>query len=333
MVQENVGVRRRGGLMQNETRAKTPVALFTYNRPDHTRKVLESLSRCRRLDECSVFIYCDGPKSPAHADGVKASRSIVRTFAETFPATVVLRETNLGLARSIVTGVTELCTRYGRVIVIEDDFILSPSFLDYMLQSLDRYEDNGNIYQISGFMFPVDNPEQPDAFLLPLTTSWGWATWKRAWAVFDWNASGWQELLSDSQKREQFNLDNSYPYYEMLRGRFSGKNDSWAILWWYAVFRANGLVLHPKRSLVWVGGFDDSGTHCGRTNMVLRSVSDLWKFPENERLAFPKENTGDDETFTRIRDYLRMQNTHSFAERLFRIFKSMKNSILSWWPV
>ena len=319
--------------MKYDDRSKTPVALFTYNRPDYTRKVLDSLSRCRRLDECILFIYCDGPKKPEHADSVDASRSLVRTFADTFPATVVLRENNLGLARSIVSGVTDLCTRYGRVIVIEDDFILSPSFLDYMLQALDRYEHDENIYQISGFMFPVENPEKPDAFLLPLTTSWGWATWRRAWTVFDWNASGWQELLSDDQTRARFDLDNSYPYHEMLKERFSGHNDSWAILWWYAVFKASGLVVHPKRSLVWVGGFDDSGTHCGTTNMVLRSVSDLWEFPENGRLAFQKENTRDDETYTRIRDYLRMQNTRSFGEKLFRIFKSMKNSIFPRRPV
>ena len=304
--------------------SKTPIAVFTYNRPEHTQKVLESLSRCRRLDECAIFIFCDGPKSPKQTESVIASREIVRSFADKNPADVIIRENNWGLARSIVSGVTELCQRHGRVIVIEDDFVLSPSFIDYMLQSLDRYEDNERIYQVSGFMFPVENPEKPDVFFLSLTTSWGWATWNRAWTIFDWNAPGYQDLLSDKKVREQFDLDNSYPYYEMLKQRFSGKNDSWAILWWYAVFKAGGLVLHPKRSLVWVGGFDGSGTHCGKSEIKLREVNNLWQFPSNQKLNFPDSLKSDEGVFTRIKDFLRLQNKQTLLSKLKCIYKNIK---------
>ena len=181
----------------------TPIALFTYNRAEHTARVLNSLANCARLDECSLHIYCDAPKREEHAAGVEASRDVVRAEAPKFGATVIERDVNFGLARSIVEGVTDLCDRYGRVIVLEDDLVLSPSFIDYMLQALDRYADEANVYQVSGYMFPIMQPEDTDAFFLPLITTWGWATWRRAWQIFDWDASGALERLKDPSLRRR----------------------------------------------------------------------------------------------------------------------------------
>lgn len=302
--------------MTASTFSITPVAVFTYNRPEHTRRVLESLSRCKRLDECSLFIFCDGPKSSEQKESVDASLKVVRSFAEKIPVEVIIREKNFGLARSIVSGVTELCQRFGRVIVIEDDFIMSPSFIDYMLQSLDRYQDDECIYQISGYMFPVELPEKPDANILPFTTTWGWATWEWAWKLFDWDAAGYQELFSDESQRARFDLDNSYPYHEMLEHRFAGKNDSWGILWWYAVFKVHGLVLHPKKSLVFVGGFDGSGTHCGTANVVQTPEDELWILPADGHIDFPATVTCDNEVFSRIKDYLRPSQNRSFISKI-----------------
>ncbi len=139
--------------MTNVRQRKTPIALFVYNRPEHARLALESLSRCERLDECSLRIYCDGPNGGADAAGVATARAVAREWAERLGGEVVQRDTNLGLARSIVTGVTDLCEQYDRVIVLEDDFELSPSFLGYMLDALDRYADETGVYQISGMRF------------------------------------------------------------------------------------------------------------------------------------------------------------------------------------
>lgn len=241
----------------------TPVALFTYNRPDHTERVLDSLADCARLEECSLHIYCDAPKTESQTQSVEASRQVVRQRAARFGATVVERDTNFGLARSVVEGVTDLCDRFGRVIVLEDDLVLNARFLDYMLQALDRYANEPNVYQVSGYMFPVSQPDDTDAFFMPLTTTWGWATWQRAWRIFDWNAEEAREELNDPALRRRFDLNNSYPYAVMLENQLKGSTESWGILFWWHVFKANGLALHPRRSLVWNGGFDSSGMNCG----------------------------------------------------------------------
>jgi GT2 family glycosyltransferase len=293
---------------------KTPVAVFAFNRPRHVSVALETLSRCARLGECEVHVFCDGPRRAAEEDAVAQTRRVVRAWARGAGARVVEREANLGLARSIVGGVDALCQEHGRVIVVEDDLALRPDFLDYLLQGLERYADWSRVYQLSAYMFPVEHPPAPDAFFLPLTTTWGWATWERAWRAFDWGAEGARDLLGDPARRRAFDLDGSYPYARMLEQRIAGMNDSWGILWWLAVHRAGGLVLHPRRSLVRVGGFDGTGTHCraarGRPGPDAGPVA----LPAlGERIAFPEACEVDERAFTRVKRHLRRANPRGLA--------------------
>jgi hypothetical protein len=302
----------------------TPIILFTYNRPQHVQRALESLSQCKRFEECKLYIYCDGPKKTDQINNVIASQQVVRSFAEQMDAEIVIQEKNIRLANSIISGVTDLCNRFGRVIVIEDDLVISPSFIDYMLQALDRYQNQENVYQISGYMFPVDHSKHQDAFFLPFTTTWGWATWDRAWKIFDWNATGYQQLLSHKKKRNQFDLDKSYPYYKMLIDRFSGKNDSWGILWWYAVFSVGGLVLYPRRTLVDNTGFDGTGTHCGYPMEHIEHTRNI-KFeiyPDGHVIEFPAIITVDKEKFDKIKRYLK-QSRGDIFQKVLHILRIM----------
>ena len=301
----------------------TPIALFTYNRAEHTERVLNSLANCARLDECELHIYCDAPKREEHAASVEASRRVVREQAARFGATVIERDTNFGLARSIVEGVTDLCDRYGRVIVLEDDLVLSPSFIDFMLQALHLYADEQNVYQVSGYMFPVDQPKDADAFFLPLITSWGWATWRRAWRIFDWDASDALEKLKDPALRKQFDLQNTYPYTVMLENQLKGETQSWGILFWWQVFKAHGLALHPRQSLVWNGGFDSTGTNCGDQGWSVEPGVDVVT-NTTAAFEFPKNVAVHQEAFDNICHFLKKeQYPASLAGRIRRRLQTM----------
>lgn len=239
-----------------------PVALFVYNRPHHALRALASLQANPEAPESDLYVFSDGPRNAAEA--VIKTRDAVRGFQGFKSVTVIERPTNLGLARSIITGVETLLRDHGRVIVVEDDLILSRDFLSYMNVALDKYADDANVYQISGYMFDVDLPVLAgDAFFLPLTTSWGWATWDRAWRAFDPDMTGLSTLEADVALRRRFDLDARYPYYDMLLRQRGGQVDSWAIRWYLSVFLRKGLVLYPRTSLVANGGMDGSGTHRG----------------------------------------------------------------------
>lgn len=288
------------------SRPATPIALFAYNRPAHVGRALQSLLQCRRVDECPVYIWCDGSPGVAEDVAVDQTRRVVRQWAGALGAEVIDRDVHLGLARSIVGGVTELCDRFGCVIVIEDDHEVCPDFIDFMLQALERYEAVPDVYQVSGYMYPVDHPQRPDAFLLPVTTTRGWATWRRAWRVFDWDEGDALHRLSDPGVRRRFDLEDSYPYAQMLRDRLHGRNDSWGVLWRWAVFQVDGLVLYPRHSLVWVGGWDGTGRHCGPTggdDPALRR--EIMGFRFEGPIAFPSGLAADAQALDRIVPFLR----------------------------
>jgi GT2 family glycosyltransferase len=157
-----------------------PIALFAYKRPKHTLKVLEALACNSEAAKSKLYVFCEAPKEQEDWPLVHQTREIFRQEQWCKEVEIIERKTNLGCANSIIQGVTEICDRYGRVIVLEDDLIVSPYFLQYMNTALDRYADEPKVMQISGHMFPVNIRVKTDAIFLSFTTSWGWATWQRA---------------------------------------------------------------------------------------------------------------------------------------------------------
>lgn len=253
--------------MTHSSSRLAPVAIFVFKRPAHTRRLLESLQTNPEFSESPVYIFADGARNAKEQEDVDAVRHLVAEFAHP-NKTLVLAPANQGLAKSITQGVTQLCAEYGQAIVVEDDLVVAPSFLNYMNTALARYADAAQVMQISGHMFPVDLHAATDAVFLPVTTSWGWATWQRAWVHMAEAPEIAIAQLTSRKWRYQFDLRGTFPYARMLAQRLERKNHSWAIWWYYQVFTHGGLVLHPARSLVNNEGFDGSGTHCADKDVV-----------------------------------------------------------------
>lgn len=250
----------------------SPIALFVYNRPHHTRKTLESLMANAEFPNSQLYVFCDGPKNKKDILMVQETRELIRSY-ELDNATIIKREKNMGLANSIITGVTELCNKYGRIIVVEDDLYLSPYFLKYMNTALDTYEEYDKVMHISGYMFPV-NGDLPNTFFYRATSCWGWGTWKHAWDKFEPNTYTLLAGFKNHKKCREFDIQGSMKFYRMLILQAIGMSDSWAIRWYASVFLNNGLCLHPGKSLVNNIGHDDSGVHCDCTNVYDVKISE-----------------------------------------------------------
>ncbi|OGR35000.1 MAG: hypothetical protein A2051_10305 [Desulfovibrionales bacterium GWA2_65_9] len=287
-------------------RALTPIAFFAYKRPEHARRSLESLAANTLAAESELFIFCDGPRTTQDEPQVRAMREVAQSRAWCGRVTVIEQERNLGLAASVTKGVDALCASHGRVIVVEDDLILSPHFLGYMNQALDLYAEAENVYQISGYQFPVELPARQDAFFSPMATSWGWATWSRAWKAYDREAEGYDRLARDPALRRRFDLNGTYPYFDMLESWKQGRVDSWGIRFYLGMFLRNGIALHPRQSLVANVGFDGSGVHCGAgANRIEDSLSAFVP------IVFPEQATADTELTERVFEYLHSCNAPS----------------------
>lgn len=237
-----------------------PIALFVYNRPAHVRRTLEHLARCSGFSASRLVVFCDGPKSSGDTDAVHAARRVVHDLA---PAAEIVEATeNRGLAASIMRGVGRLVGESGRVIVVEDDLIVHPAFLEFLNAGLDRFADSERVMQVSGHLVPVPSfADRREALFLPFTTTWGWATWARAWQHFNPDVGGSVVLDRDIAMRRRFNLDGAYDYAFMMALQRAGAIDAWGPRWYWSVFACNGLVLFPPQSLVQNAGMDGSGTN------------------------------------------------------------------------
>lgn len=238
-----------------------PIALFVYNRPDHTKRTVEALARNDRAKESVLYVYSDYAKSPDADGAVNEVRKYIHGISGFKEVIVVEQTENFGLAKSIVTGVTALCKKYGRVIVLEDDLETSPYFLRFMNEALDFYENTPKVMHISGCRYPVDSFGSDDTFFLHVPLCWGWATWQRAWVSFEKNIAVMEKF--DRKMIRHFDFDDSYTYWKQLEMNRDGKINTWFVFWYANLFLHGGLSLFPSRTLVSNIGFDGSGIHCG----------------------------------------------------------------------
>ena len=249
-----------------------PILLFVYNRPAHLRNTLDALKRNPGASDSQLFVYSDAARTADDQEAVDEVRRMLRNVDGFKTVEVVERKENWGLARNVIDGVGTIVERFGRVIVLEDDLVTAPGFLAFMNNALETYKDEPRVGHIQACDFTKD-ASLPDTFLIKWTGSWGWATWKRAWAHFNPDGKALLKELEDRKLTYRFDFNGRYGYTRMLRRQIEGKNNSWAIRWNASLFLADILSLNVGRSLVQNEGFDGSGTNCGGGGLY---ASDLY---------------------------------------------------------
>ncbi|GAB4400234.1 MAG: hypothetical protein OHK0053_21600 [Microscillaceae bacterium] len=249
-----------------------PIVLFAYKRPGHLRACLESLQKNPLSQSSDLFIYLDRlPASASEAEQAAARQVKEVVFQKKWAKSLHLQEApqHLGLVANIEQGVTEVVEKYGKVIVLEDDLVLSPGFLDYMNEALERYAHEDQVMHINAYMYPLGKAKRyPPAFFLPLMLCWGWATWARAWQYYQKETEVLKSRLEAQNARLAFNLGSGKAgFWDYLCDCAEGKNQSWDSKWYASVFLKKGLCLTPYPSLVQNIGQDQSGTHSPQTQL------------------------------------------------------------------
>jgi len=241
---------------------RAPIAVFAFRRLDHLQQTLASLEACETFSGREVVVFSDAarPRRPDEALGVARVRAWLRGWCRVRGAVLIEAKKNLGLKTSIVSSVTKILDLHDRIIVLEDDLILSKQFLVFMNESLEKFKDRDDVMQVSGYMVPHED-SLPTVGLLRAPGSWGWGTWKRAWRHYrDDPAAQVEEIKRRDPSR--FNFENTYQFLEALERNASGDLETWAVRWYASVYLRGGLNVYPGKSLVRNIGFGDDGTNC-----------------------------------------------------------------------
>lgn len=243
--------------------ALAPIVLFSFNRPEHVLETLEALKANILASESDLFVYCDGPRNDEDIQAVAKVRHIIRNISGFKSVTVVESQNNKGLAQSIISGVTEVSETYGKVIVLEDDVITSPYFLQFMNRCLSHYRDSEKVFSIAGWSPPtLLNADTRDAVVfLPRNCSWGWATWKDRWLSVDWGVSSYKQIKESRRERKSFNRGGE-DLSKMLDAQMAGRINSWSIRFCYSQHVQGKLTAFPVHSYAENIGCDGSGQHC-----------------------------------------------------------------------
>ncbi|HTJ11367.1 MAG TPA: hypothetical protein VL547_05065 [Dinghuibacter sp.] len=240
-----------------------PILLFVYKRADTLAQTLASLKANPLAASSDLVVYADNARKPSDQRAVDEVRALVRAVDGFRSVTVVEAPVNKGLARSIIDGVTDQVERHGRVIVLEDDLLLAPNFLDFMNLALDAYQADTRVFSISGFMFDARMPGRPaDAFFTQRHCSWGWAIWKDRWDGIDWDVTDFAEFIRSPARQKAFNRLGSDLTHSLAK-QMRGEINSWAIRCNYHQFKNGGYTLYPFRSKVVNLGFGEGATHTG----------------------------------------------------------------------
>lgn len=248
-----------------------PIVLFAYNRPIHIKKVLDALAMNIEAKDSLLYIYCDGAKenvSEVTSQKIIETRTIVNLENRFLKVIIKEHKKNKGLANSIIDGVTEIVNKYGTIIVLEDDIVPSQGFLKYMNDALNLYFNEPQVGCIHAWNYDLNVSSYTEStFFLKGADCWGWATWKRAWDEFNPDGKELLETLESKKLEFEFNRKNTHSFIEMLKNQIEGKNDSWAIRWHASLFLKNMYCLHPSRPIVKNIGLDNTGVHCGISNL------------------------------------------------------------------
>lgn len=242
-----------------------PICLFVYSRLNETKQTVESLQRNILAPESELFIFSDGEKDESNRYDVSVVRKYIHTITGFKSVTIFESKFNKGLANSIISGVTQIVNQFGKVIVLEDDLILSRNFLNFMNEALNYYKHSPRILNVSGYSFDLEYPEdyKYDVAFAYRFSSWGWGTWKDRWEQIDWEMKDYPRYRWNILKLFRFMRGGS-DLVKMLRRQMQGEIDSWAIRFDYHHFKHDLLDVFPVKSKVLYNGFTSGATHTNK---------------------------------------------------------------------
>ena len=256
-----------------------PIAVFGFVRYEELARCLKSLEKNEDASEFSVYVFIDGPRTDFDLEPLKKTFAVASGEWGFKNIEVKHRDKNLGLSKSIRAGLESIFEVHESVIVVEDDLVVHPKFLNFMSTGLEKYASEKLVASIQGFSLIEQSSEQ--SFFLQGAGSWGWATWQDRWESICWDSDALIDQIKYSKKTKAFNFENTYNFMRLLELNSKKEIDSWGIDWVASMFIQGRVSLYPPFNLVLNTGFSDDATHTQLAPRNLPSLSTRysWIYP------------------------------------------------------
>lgn len=207
----------------------------------------------------------DGPRPEKAEDAHRVAK--VRELASTVhwqsDVRTLFRPRNLGCKTAVSQAISWFFEHVEEGVVIEDDCVPHPSFFGFAGELLQRYRQDERIMAISANNFQQGRPRsQYSYYFSRYVHIWGWASWRRAWRLYDHSMAQWPELRDRRWLMDLLGDRNAANYWTQRFDETHGeRNMSWGYRWIFTAWRNGGLSINPCVNLVSNIGFGDSGTH------------------------------------------------------------------------
>lgn len=311
--------------------APIPVVLFTYTRRPHLRRVLACL---RDNSVPLLYAYSDGAKDERDAPAVAEVRAILREI-DWCEVRLVERSWNLGLGRSILSGVTEVAARHDSFIVWEDDLICVSGTYAWLCAALWQYADDLRVMSISAWTHPRVTPADIDGkpYFDARAECWVWGAYARAWRGMEQTA-----LEKIKACAERGLPPDAYGADLPLMACEEEKKNIWAVRWLYHHLQHSGVCLRPPWSMVEHIGFDVTATNAAQATswanpplLTAPPLPDIWPDSREHPACRPLWRAANPGGLRRFRHRIRKNGVEINAAVKTWIRGIVPTAVRSWW--
>ena len=246
----------------------TPVALIFFNRPETLEQVFEKVKKAQPKQ---LFLIQDGARNEDDARKIKECRKIVEDIDWDCEVHKNYSETNLGCGKRPATGISWVLEQVDRTIILEDDCVPCDTFFAYCEEMLERYKDDDRISYISGLNhFEEWDCGQYSYFFTKTGAIWGWATWRRAWQLYDYNINAINDTylkkllpyqFADKETGKKRIASWEYAHTALQEG---ANLSYWDMQWGLVKYSQNQLVIVPKYNQIYNIGVGAASSHAQR---------------------------------------------------------------------
>lgn len=244
------------------TNLDSSVALFIFRRPDATARVLERILEAgpRRL-----LVIADGPRAhrPGEGELCDRTRALIDQARSVCDVVTNFAEDNLGLRKRLSSGLDWVFEQSDRAIIVEDDCLPEPSFFRFCDEMLLRFANDSRVMMVSGNNFLPRRRKLGHSYHFShYAHIWGWATWRRAWTMYDMSLSDWPARRNTDWLEKMLDTQAEFHYWRDIFDQVhDGRISTWDYQWQYACLVNNGLSVVPARHLVTNIGLDAAATN------------------------------------------------------------------------